>query len=253
MNYKSYQEKKKEYDDQIYVYLAKRIFDDYCETDACMNDIIDDTGAIINNPTHRNDWSYTKLDNFITYLKQYIGKDNLRAFFKNYKNLHELDPLFIMTHGNSIDNNKVIDSLSKIITKMQDKSYLPEYLYHSDVNVEEDESKTFSEQASHALTLATYLLYAIRLDRTPSKVDFEHNIKPSVEITFNYRPCDDYNGICSYCEENKLTYSGKITSEGIRLVVEIATELVNSGLLSNDKSRVENQSANWIKLGSAYK
>jgi hypothetical protein len=253
MDFKSYQEKKSEFDNNALIYIAKRVFEDYDETDACHLDIIDGTGNINNNPNPKDKWAYTGLDNFITFIKQSIGSDQLRSFFRNYAFVKDLDPLFVISKGNKVDFEEIRETLGNIVTKVQDKSYLPDYLYHDDESIHDiPEHLNFNDLACNALTIATFLLYALRKDSVPTSIDFDYNIKRSVELTFNMRPIGEYDECLRYCIENKLIESDKVSSEGIRLIVEIAQELEGSDLLSTDKHRIENQTANWKKLGKMY-
>ena len=253
MEYKSYQDKKKEFDNNVLLYLAKRIFEDYDETDACHLGILDGTGNIQGTPKYRQEWAYTGLDNLITFMKQSIGPSQLQAFFKNFAFIKDIDPLFVMDRGFNIDYGLVRESLGNIVTKVQDKSYLPDYLYHDEENIPEiPDHLNFCDMASNALTIGTFLLYAMRKDSIPTSVDFDENIKRAVEMTFSMRPFGEYDECLEYCTENKLVEYNKVSSEGIRLVAEIAMELIDSGILSNNKNRIENQAANWIKIGNMY-
>ena len=249
MDYKSYSDKKKEYDNAAFLYIAKRLFDDLDESDAAEEGLIDGVGNVLKDVDNTNDWAFTALDRLLLMLRQQVGEDNIRNMLQHYSFTKDIDPLFIMSHGNEYNYGKLRRVLGPIVTKVEDKSYLPEYLFH-DENEEyiEDDGLTFDEKVRRAFTVASYLLYSIRNNQVPNKVVYDKNIIPSTELTFAIRPWDDFDSIVEFCDEHKLTYGKEITGEGIRLVVELAKLFHEGELLIKDSSRIENQCKNWEKL-----
>jgi hypothetical protein len=246
MNYKSYKEEKKQFDSQAFAYIMKRVFEDYDESDACHVGIIDGIGNVIGESDSRSEWSYTMLDQFINMVKQNLSEESLRHLFDEYSYMQDIDPLFIIKNGD-IDYSKFKECLSRIITKVNDKSFLPEYLFHEDDYVEEEEGMNFADQVSRALTISTFLLYTLRGGRNLVDVDFS-DIQESVECTFNMRPFGTFISISSFCKDHGLIDSSVITEEGIRLLVAISKEVSEGGVLTKSKEMKHNHRANWIKL-----
>lgn len=244
-----YKKTKLEFDNKIYVYLMKRLFDDIQETDACNMDIIDSMGNIIGNADKSDKWAFTMLDKFILILKKQIGDTNIKALVSNFEYIKNIDPLFIMNMRSGTNLHEVKDTFDKIVTLVNDKEYLPESLYHDDSYVEiNEEVLNYCDYVSKSLTIATFLIYAIRVDRIPTSIEFDGSIINSVESTFNVRSLGTFDEIKKFCEDNKLIDHTKITSEGIKLLVKLSKIIKNGNILSNSTDRIENQSHNWKRL-----
>jgi hypothetical protein len=252
MKYTSYAARKKEYDDRMFLYIAKRLFDDLDDSDAAHEDIIDGVGNVLKNPDATNDWAFTSMDRLLLMMRQQLGEDELRAMLGHYEFAKEIDPLFIMSHESDYDYQGLREVLGAIVTKVEDKSYLPDYLYHDNDEeyIEEEDGMNFTDKVRRALTIATYLLYGIRNGSMPSTSHFEQNVCPSVELTFGVRPWGTHEDCVKYCDEHGLTEYRNITGEGIRLLVTLAKLFDGAGLLLKDSSRVENQTRNWTKLAN---
>lgn len=251
MSHKPYATKKQEFDNKVFLYLAKRLFEDLDETDAAHEDIIDGVGNLLKEPNNINNWAFTPLDRLLLLIRQQLGEDSIREILQHYKFIEDIDPLFIMSHDSDVDFKKLRDILGSIVTKVEDKSYLPEYLYHdNDEEYIEEDEYSFNDKVRRALTVATYLLYGVRNDKTPTDVTFEKNIIPSVELTFGIRPFGSYEECADFCQKHGLAEFDKVTGEGIRLIVSLAKLFVEGGLLINDTSRIENQTRNWTKLAN---
>jgi len=246
MNYKPYKEEKHKFDEQAFVYLMKRVFEDYDESDACHSGVIDGIGNVIGEPDGKSEWSYTMLDQFMNMIKQNLSEDALRNIFSDYSHMRDIDPLFIIKNGD-VDYSKYIECFKNVVTKVNDKSFLPEYLFHEDTYIEEEEGLNFTDQVSRSLTIGTFLLYTLRNNRNLVDVDFS-DILESVESTFNMRPFGTFDVISSYCKDHGLIDSAMITEEGIRLLVVIAKEVTDGDILTKSKELQHNHRANWIKL-----
>jgi hypothetical protein len=246
MTYKPYKQEKKQFDNQVFSYLMKRVFEDYDESDGCHEGIIDGIGNVIGNPDSRSEWSYTMLDQFINMLKQNLSEEALRGIFKQYSYMRDIDALFIIKNGD-IDYSQFKEGFSNIITKVNDKSFLPEYLFHEDSYVEEEEGLNFTDQVSRSLTVGTFLLYTLRGNRNLVDVDFS-DVLESVECTFNMRPFGTFDVISKFCNEHGLIDSSAITEEGIRLLVMLSKEVTDCNILTKYKEMRHNHRANWIKL-----
>lgn len=255
MEYKDYKNRKQDFDGLLIQYFAKRIFDDVGEADACVEDITDSVGNIVN-PNSKSDkkWAFTEFDKIILAMKNSLGEKYLRNLLKNYSWIKDIDPLFIMNMKKGTDLQNVRKNLGMIVTTMEDSSYLPDGLEHNKEHVEyEDEDINFCDKVSKALTIATLLLYTLRNDKIPTSIDFKHNILPSVEITFTVRPYDDYEECIEYCNTHKLIESYQLSQTGMKKLVSIAKYMVSGKLFFNNFKRVENQSKNWKNLAKLAK
>lgn len=250
MNYKNFKEEKETFDNQVFSYIMKRIFEDFDETDGCHENIIDGIGNVISEPDDKTQWSYTMLDQFISMTKINIGVDGLRQLFSEYQYMRDIDPLFIIRSGD-IDYSSLKPVLSNIVTKVNDKTYLPEYLYHEEEFVEdEDDTMNFADHVSKSLTVATFLLYTLRGKSQLVSQDF-NDIIESVECTFNMRSFGDFSTINEFCKSHGLIDNMGITDEGIRLIFSIAKEVCDSKVLSSNGKGRHNHKTNWIKLSKA--
>lgn len=251
MAHKSYKEEKEAFDNQVFSYMMKRLFEDYDESDACHEDVIDGIGNVIGEPDERTQWAYTMFDQFMNMAKQNIGSDNMRQMFGYYKYMRDIDPMFIMKNPN-LDYQQLKPILGNIATKVNDKEYLPEYLYHDGEFVEDDELLNFADQVSKSLTIATFLLYTLRRNHKLIAEDFPEIIE-SVESTFNMRSFGDFRHADEFCKKHGLIDNMGITSEGIRLVVEIAKDVCDSPVLNSDGNGRHNHRHSWNKLGKVTK
>jgi len=252
MSYKPYASKKQEFDDKVFLYIAKRLFDDLDESDAVEQDLIDGIGNVLKEPNKTNEWAFTSLDRLLIMMRQQLGEDNLRDMLHHYNFTKDIDPLFIMTRDNGFDFEKAREALGSIITKVEDKEYLPEYLYHDDDEeyINEDDGYSFNDKVRRALTIATYILYGVRNDNAPNTSTFDLNIIPSIELTFGVRPWGTHDDCVKFCDDHQLTELGKVTGEGIRLLVALSKLIIEGDLLIKNSDRVENQSRNWTKLAN---
>jgi len=251
MEYKSLENRKKEFDDVLIKYFSKRVFDNIGESDACNQDVIDSVGNIL---SQKDDWSFTHFDKLILALKNSLGEKYLRNLLKLYKYMEDIDPLFIMNMEKGTDMKKVRENLGLIVTKMEDSEYLPNALEHSEEHIEYDnENMNFCDKVSNALTVATFLLYTLRNDKVPTEIDFDKNVVPSVAITFNITPLKDYKKCLSYCNDYGLIDNSVISEEGIKKLVSISKYIIDGNIASNKIKRVENQSYNWGKLAKVEK
>ena len=96
-------------------------------------------------------------------------------------------------------------------------------------------------------SILSYLLYGLRNDRQPNKVDFLHNVCPSTEITFGVMPVKDFDYITQYCQDYGLMQPSGVTKEGMRLMASTARDMMAHNLCIN-KNRVENQMKNWERM-----
>lgn len=249
MEYKSFEEQKKAFDNVITHYFVKRIFDNISESDSTLEGITDSVGNIVKQPTGKNEWAFTHFDKLILSLKNSLGDKYLRNLLSNYEWIKDIDPLFIINMNKHVDLSNVRKHMGMIVTKMEDTSYLPPDISHKEEHIEYDENENFCDKISKALTMATLLLYAYRNDKVPTEIDFKKNVCPSVEISFNVRAYKDYDKCKKHCEDQKLMGIDGITPEGIRKMKSIAECLVDGNILQENANRVENQSHNWEKLG----
>lgn len=252
MNYKSYSARKKDFDDKTFLYIAKRLFEDLDDSDAAEEKIIDGVGNVLKETNERNDWAFTSLDRLLLMVRQQLGEDNIRQMLHHYEFTKDIDPLFIIQRDHNFNYEALRKVLGAIVTKVEDKSYLPEYLYHEDneeyIGDDADDGISFVDKVRRAFTVSTYILYGIRNDSLPNETIYEKNVIPSVELTFGVRPWGNYTEVSKFCEAHNLTEYKDVTGEGIRLIVSLSKLFEDGDLLISDNNRVENQSRNWLKL-----
>lgn len=248
MKFKKSQEKKKEFDEIVALYLANKIFTPTINTEAYKEHIIDGVGNVIKQPDSTNDWSFSLLDKMVLAFKQHFGEVKLKELLKNIEWAGDIDPFLILNSTKDSNLHKIKDILSLIITKVEDSDYMPDKVEHKEEFLQESE-ETFRNRASFSITLATILLYSLINEEVPNQIDFQHNVIPSVELTFNMTPCSNYEKCLTFIKKNNLVDSyDKITNRGIRLVVSIAKDVVSGKLLNTKAEREENKYTLWEKL-----
>lgn len=248
MKFKKSQEKKKEFDEIVALYLANKIFTPITNTEAYKEHIIDGVGNVLKQPNSTNDWSFTLLDKMILAFKQQFGEAKLKELLKNLEWAGDIDPFLILNSKKDANLHKLKDTLKLLITKIEDSDYMPDKIEHKEEFLQESE-ETFRDRASFSITVATMLLYSLMNEEAPNEIDFQHNVIPSVELTFNMTPCSDYDKCTTFIKKNNLIDSyNKITNRGIRLLVSIAKDVVSGNLLNTVAEREENKYTLWQKL-----
>lgn len=246
MKHISYNEHKKKYDAAVMSYIAKRIFTDIEDSSAFKAGLIDSVGNMKSeNPVG---WEFTNLDRFVLAIKQQIGEENLRELLDVYSDHSALNDFRLMRSMEKPLNQYEVDHLKKIVATMESLAYLPEG--RDDSFIEDDEQADIDYRISTTLTLATFLLYAMKLGRIPTSIEFFSNIVPSVEVTFYHSANADYDYFKKYVIDSQLMTDKSLSSRTIRALVSVAGSMVDGGILSNDGSRVEDQTRMWEKLGS---
>ena len=91
MSHKPYATKKQEFDNKVFLYLAKRLFEDLDETDAAHEDIIDGVGNLLKEPNNINNWAFTPLDRLLLLIRQQLGEDSIREILQHYKFIEDID------------------------------------------------------------------------------------------------------------------------------------------------------------------
>ena len=203
MKFKKSQDKKKEFDQMVALYLANKIFTPISQTDAYKEHIIDGVGNVIKNPMVNNEWAFTVLDKIILGLKQHFGEAKLKDLLKNLEWTGDVDPFLIINSKQDSSLNKIKDTLKLIITKVEDADYMPDKIEHKEEFLQESE-ESFRTRVSFAITLATVLLYSLRNDEVPDEIYFRHNVIPSVELTFSITPSTDYDKCITFIKKNNL-------------------------------------------------
>ena len=249
MDYKDYSKQKYDYDKNVMQYLCKRLLQPIEDSDAYKEDLVDSAGQVISNADASNQWAMTPLDMLVFHIRSKIGRKALQSMLSNYIDLVDVDAMMLINTPN-MDINKYKKYAESIITKVESKEYLPNYLYpDSDQTWEDSENELgFTDRLSRALTILTYLLYSLRNDKVCGTVDFECNVIPSVECTFNVQPCKDYEWIVDHCKKCGLTDASAITDEGMRLLHHASKDIVDAGLTNDKRTRIEDQSYNWRQL-----
>jgi len=245
MNYIPYKERKETYDDAIMTYLASRIFEEPKDSDQVVSGVADEIGQVVKPLTKDNYWALTDLDKFIKHLKSALGTKRLQKFITEYDHITDVDPLFIMNMTSKTPMDTIKTGLNEVISKVEDRSFLPEYINRKKPDFMESETE-LRKRASFALTVVNFLMYAFREQKLPTSIDFKTNIIPSVECTFNIRANNDYDVIKDYVIANQLADYNTITKEGIRLMVSCAKICEKNGLLNDTIKHPEN-------YGSAFR
>jgi hypothetical protein len=249
MEHKPYASHKSEFDKIVFNYLVKRVLEDIKDTDAAKANVIDGVGNILRDMKPDEQWMLTDLDRFIMVIKNAMGQEKLSSLLKGYSHLKDIDSPFLLNAKHDHDFKLSREGIDKILSKVEDRSYLPEFVYREDKFVDDgDDEESFKDRMSKAFTILTHLLYGLRNDRQPNKVDFQHNICPSTEITFGILPHKDFEYVTKFCQDYALMQPSGITKEGLRLLADASRDMVNHKLLCKEKNRVENQSHNWEKL-----
>lgn len=247
MQYTKYNERKENFDDNVITYIASRIFESPKDSDQVKSGLMDEAGNILN-PVNDNNYSqFTDLDKFIKYLKSSLGTKRLQKFLSEYNHIIDVDPLFIMNMNSKTPINKVKDGLIKIISQVEDRTFLPEYINRKKPDFMEsiDDIRT---RTAFALTIINFLTYTFRNKTLPTSIDFKSNIIPSVECTFNIRGFDDYDMIKDYVITNQLADYNSINNTGIRLMANSAKIFNEYGLLNDAIKHPENYGNTYRKL-----
>ena len=250
MEHKPYANHKSEFDKIAFNYLVKRFLEDIKDTDAGKANVVDGVGNIVRDMKPDEQWMLTDLDRLIMVIKSSMGQEKLSSLLKGHSHLKDIDSPFLLNAKHDHDFKNSREGIDKILTRVEDRSYLPEFMYRHDTFIDDDDEndESFKDRMSKAFTILTYLLYGLRNDRQPNKVDFQHNICPSTEITFGVLPHKDFDFVTTYGQDYNLMQPSGITKEGMRLLSSTAKDMVAHKLLNNEKNRVENQSYNWEKL-----
>lgn len=244
MQHKTYEQHKAEFDDNVMSYIAKRIFEDISKSPAFINGVVDGNGSILNKG---NGWEYTNLDRFVMALRHRIGEDSLRELLDVYSGYADVNDLMIMKGLQKPIDNKRMNGLKRIVSKVDSLGYLDEVRASGDYISSDDDS--MDKKISWALTVLTFLMYSLRLDRPLTSVEFEVNVIPSVEVTFYVSAVRDFNVIKEFVDSSALLTDGKVNGKSIRAMVSCAKDMISSGILTRDGGRIEDQSRNWEKLG----
>ncbi len=247
MKHIPYNEQKKKYDYAVMSYIAKRIFTDIDDTPAFNAGVIDSFGNMRKDPVG---WEFTNLDRFVLAIKQQIGEENLRDLLEVYSDHADINDFRLMRTMDKPFIPSEMDSLKKIVSTMESLAYLAEGRDDSYIDDENVDHCGFDGRVSNALTLATFLLYAMKLERMPTSVEFFTTIIPSVEVTFYHSANNDYDQLKEFIQKNKLMDEKSLATRAVRALVSAATSMLDGGLLTMDGSRIEDQSRSWEKLGT---
>lgn len=244
MSHKSYKETKKEFDDMAMSYIAKRIFTDVEDSDAYNAGVIDSLG---NMKGKQAGWEFTNLDRFILAMKQTVGEENMRELLEVYSGHKDIDALRLIKASIKPIKPSEMNVLRDIVSVFDSVYQNNDYIEGIGVS---DGDEDLPTKIRWTLTLATFLLYAMKFSRVPTSIEFKSNIIPSVEVTFYNTGCSDYKSIVEFCKNHVLIDdSGKVTSKAIRALVSAADKMLVGNILTYDNSRIEDQSKSWEKLG----
>ena len=252
MKHIPYKQQKKTFDDIAMRYIARKIFDDIGSSDAANEGLIDTIGNEVSKADETNEWAFTSFDRFILALKQEIGADKLKSMLSPMEWVTKVDSLRLLNSTTKPLTNNEIAGYSALISKIDEIGYLPRGVARNDTFVQDDDEEfefgDFSERLSFAFTVVNFLLYALKESDVPTSIDFEHNICPSVELTFYSRPFDDYSKIKQFLLDNEMIETKGVTPDGIRFIHSVAQLIAKHDLCSNENARIEDQTRNWRAL-----
>ena len=238
---KIYKQHKENIDNLVYNYLICRLCEPIENTDAYLDGCVDSNG---NSKKNEHKWSYTKFDKFVNELKKLLPIDKMKTR-SDIINISNIDPLRIII-DKKLNSDAFIKNIEPII------SYIEQYNYFPNINGYDDNNGfdvlSFRDKVSFMLTLSTFLLYSIKYDRLPTDIEFNNNILPSVEITFNVRSIGTNDEYKSFCYMNKLSDKKTLTNDGILFTVNIAKLIQKNNLTTEYVKNIDNQYLNWIKI-----
>lgn len=242
-----FEEQKKQFDTKLALYFANRVFTDLKNTDAYKQGIIDGVGNVLKSAEGKNAWAFTPFDKLVLALKQHLGEAELKSLLAPFEGTAETDPLRLMQMQSTDNLQKIRAVIGKVVSALEGVVYLPADSKYSEEYLG-DSDKCFNDRASLAFTQASFLLFALIHDKTPGLTDFEFNVIPATELTFNITALTDYKKVFTPLKEAGLIDDRKITNTGIRLLVRIAEQVYEGNILVQNRDRIENQSHVWSKL-----
>ena len=236
---KYYRNKKKEFDDIVYGYLVKRLCEPIERSDAYCSGRVDEFGHPLGKD---NDWAYTKLDALLFQLKSKLG-DAIAEIENKYG---DVDSLSLM--NGMVEPDKYQEEFTPIISLVEESSYLPEGQRGFDGIIDENSDMTMPERISFAMTVATYLLYCIKLDRIPTTVEFDNEVLPATEATFGIRSLGSCEEITDYLRTSKLINGKNLENHGYLLAVRLAKVIAANNICQHNNNSVDNLSRDWMVL-----
>lgn len=237
---KIYRKKKLDFDRMVYAYLVKRLREPIETSDAYRSGSVDGFGA----PRVKDaNWAYTPLDRLIFDIKAELG-DKVNALTDDYA---DVNALCLMS--GTVDPSKYKDRYDGIIALVEQSAYLPAEYRTDDPYVDPESDLSYDERVSRALTVATYMLFCLKLDRLPYGTEFD-SILDATETTFNIRAIGSEEEIRDYLNRSHLINGRDLSNEGYLLAVRIAKWIVAHDLCSTSQD-LGNQAQNWRQLSNA--
>lgn len=239
---KYYRGRKQEFDDMVYGYLLKRLREPMDRTDAFCSGRVDEFGNALGKT---NDWAYTKLDALLFRLRAKLGN----AINDIEDTYGDVDTLSLM--NGSVDPTEYKRKYTPVVSLVEEASYLPPEQRGFDGIISEESDMTMPERISFAMTVATYLLYCIKLDRIPTQPEFDKEVLAATEGTFGIRSLGSCQDIESYLRKSKLINGRNLENHGYLLAVRIAKVVAANNLCQQDINIVDNLSRDWAVLSRA--
>lgn len=239
---KKYRNRKLEFDRMVYAYLVKRLREPITSTDSYQVGAVDSFGAPIGDNIAAF-WAYTPLDRLIFNIKAHLG-DEVKALPDSFD---DEDVLLIMTKVN--DPGKHHGKYDGIVSLVEELAYLPpEQRWKGAPYLDTQSDLSYSERVSRALTVATAMLFCMKLGDPPPAPMFGQ-VKEAVESTFAIRSIGSADQILKIMREGDMVSGRDLSKEGYLTLVRMAKWIVGHELLNGDGSK-DDRSADWKKLSS---
>lgn len=239
---KKYRNRKLEFDRMVYAYLVKRLREPINMTDSYNVGAIDGFG-VARADGIKAFWGYTPLDRLIFNLRALLG-DQVKDLTGDFD---DADTLMLMTEAS--DPSRLHEKYDGIVSLVEELAYLPpEQRWTGEPFLDQNSELTYSERVSQALTVATAMLYCIKMGDTPPMSMFG-KVLDAVESTFAVRSIGTADQIVKMLKDAGVVEGRELNSEGYLTLVRMARWIVGHALLHGDGS-VDDLSADWKALST---
>ena len=235
-----YKKHKLDFDRKVYAYLVKRLREPVENSDSAMIGAVDGFGAPVKEGL-RAFWAYTPLDRLIFDLRAALG-DRVSNVPADYD---DCDALSLMCQVS--DPKRFHEKYDGPVSMVEECEYLPpETRGGEEPFMDEESDMSFPERVSRALTVATFLLYSLKLGELPNDTEFD-TVLEATEETFNVRSIGTRDEIEKILREGGLSNGPELTNDGYILLVRLAKWIVGHELCAKN-SDPNHLSADWRKL-----
>lgn len=239
---KKYKNRKLEFDRMVYAYLVKRLREPLERSDAYQTGAVDTFGAPVAEDI-KAFWAYTPLDRLVFNIRAALG-DQVKSLTPVFD---DVDTLTLMTVAG--DPAKLHGRYDGIVSLVEELSYLPpEQRWTGEPYLEPESELCYSERVSRALTLATAMLYCMKMNAPPPTPLFGE-VKESVESTFAVRSIGSADEIVGLMKSTGMVNGSELSPEGYVTLLRMARWIVGHDLLNGDKSKYD-RSSDWKTLST---